>query len=220
MAGKQRSQITMTEAEISSFVEKNRTATMATLSADGMPHLIAMWFAIVDGEIWFETKAKSQKAVNLRRDSRMSVLIEDGQTYDTLRGVSMEGTGGVIVEDPEASSLWESASGSDTRPVHRRSPPGRRRDAPQARRGTVRSRSNSFVGSPQARDACDASFRLYRTAAAALRFVSGKITSNRIRAGVVSPTGPTTRSEHMSDLDSNTPVRTRIPIGGNQTKVP
>lgn len=119
MAGKQRSQITMTEAEISSFVEKSRTATMATLSADGMPHLIAMWFAIVDGEIWFETKAKSQKAVNLRRDTRMSVLIEDGLTYDTLRGVSMEGTG-VIVEDPEALLPWESASGSDTRARTRR----------------------------------------------------------------------------------------------------
>ncbi|EME23280.1 PPOX class F420-dependent oxidoreductase [Rhodococcus qingshengii] len=124
MAGKQRSQITMTEAEISSFVEKSRTATMATLSADGMPHLIAMWFAIVDGEIWFETKTKSQKAVNLRRDARMSVLIEDGQTYDTLRGVSMEGTG-VIVEDPEALfavgiSVWERYTGpytDDLRPA-------------------------------------------------------------------------------------------------------
>ena len=27
-----------------------------------------MWYAVIDGEIWFETKAKSQKAVNLRRD--------------------------------------------------------------------------------------------------------------------------------------------------------
>jgi hypothetical protein len=34
----------------------------------------------------------------------MTVLLEDGFTYDTLRGVSMEGRG-VIVEDPDA--LWE-----------------------------------------------------------------------------------------------------------------
>lgn len=26
-----------------------------------------MWYAVIDGEIWLETKAKSQKAVNLRR---------------------------------------------------------------------------------------------------------------------------------------------------------
>ena len=97
---------------------------MATLSGDGMPHLIAMWFAIVDGEIWFETKAKSQKAVNLRRDRRMSVLIEDGLTYDTLRGVSMEGVG-EIVDDPDALfavgiSVWERSTGpysDDLRPA-------------------------------------------------------------------------------------------------------
>lgn len=118
MAGKQRSQITMTEAEISSFVEKSRTATMATLSADGMPHLIAMWFAIVDGEIWFETKAKSQKAVNLRRDPTITVMIEDGLSYDTLRGVSIDGQA-EIYDDPETSlrvgiSVWERYTGPYT----------------------------------------------------------------------------------------------------------
>ena len=50
-----------------------------------------MWYAVLDGEIWFETKAKSQKAVNLRRDPTITVMIEDGQTYDTLRGVSIDG---------------------------------------------------------------------------------------------------------------------------------
>ena len=44
-----------------------------------------MWYAVVDGVIWFETKAKSQKATNLRRDPKITVLIEDGHTYDTLR---------------------------------------------------------------------------------------------------------------------------------------
>ena len=45
-----------------------------------------MWYGVIDGEIWLETKAKSQKAVNLRRNPRASFLIEDGLTYDTLRG--------------------------------------------------------------------------------------------------------------------------------------
>ena len=58
-----------------------------------------MWYAVVDGEIWLETKAKSQKAVNVKRDPRVSFLIEDGDTYDTLRGVSFEGIA-EIVDDP------------------------------------------------------------------------------------------------------------------------
>ena len=99
----QRSQITMDDDEIAAFVARSRTATMATLGPTGTPHLVAMWYAWIDGAIWFETKSRSQKAVNLRRDNRISCLIEDGLTYDTLRGVALEGTA-EIVEDPDA--LW------------------------------------------------------------------------------------------------------------------
>jgi PPOX class probable F420-dependent enzyme len=103
MGEKQRSQIEMSDGEVQDFLEQSRTATMATIGPDGMPHLVAMWFGLIDGEVWFETKAKSQKVVNLRRDNRMTVMIEDGLTYDTLRGVALEGTADVV-EDPDA--LW------------------------------------------------------------------------------------------------------------------
>ncbi len=81
--------------------------------SDGQPHLTAMWYGVVDGEIWLETKAKSQKAVNLKRDPRVSFMIEDGDTYDTLRGVSFEGVA-EIVDDPDASSASASVCGSVT----------------------------------------------------------------------------------------------------------
>lgn len=115
MGSNQRSQITMSDAEIEAFIARSRTATMATLGPNGMPHLVAMWFAVVDGELWFETKARAQKVVNLRRDPRMTVLIEDGLTYDTLRGVSLEGRA-VISEDPDeiwkvGVSVWERYNG-------------------------------------------------------------------------------------------------------------
>jgi PPOX class probable F420-dependent enzyme len=118
MGVNQRAQIVMSDAEITEFVERQRTATMATIGPTGMPHLVAMWFAVIDGTIWFETKAKSQKAANLRRDDRLSVMIEDGHTYDTLRGVSFEGRG-VIVDDPDALfavgiSVWERYTGPYT----------------------------------------------------------------------------------------------------------
>jgi PPOX class probable F420-dependent enzyme len=99
----QRSQITMTDEEIDVFVEQSRTATMATVGANGAPHLVAMWYAWLDGTIWFETKAKAQKVVNLRRNDRLSVMIEDGKTYDQLRGVALEGRG-IIIEDPD--EIW------------------------------------------------------------------------------------------------------------------
>ncbi len=108
----------MSSDEIADFVVKSRTGTLATIGSDGQPHLTAMWYAVVDGEIWLETKAKSQKAVNLGRDPRVSFLIEDGHTYDTLRGVSFEGVA-EIVDDPDVShrvgvSVWERYTGPYT----------------------------------------------------------------------------------------------------------
>jgi PPOX class probable F420-dependent enzyme len=104
MGTNQRAQITMSDDEVAAFIESSRTATMATVGPTGTPHLVAMWFAVIDGQIWFETKARSQKAQNLRRDGRLTCMIEAGLTYDSLRGVSIEGHG-VIVDDPDA--LWK-----------------------------------------------------------------------------------------------------------------
>jgi PPOX class probable F420-dependent enzyme len=118
MGTNQRAQITMTDEEVAAFVKFSRTATMATVGPTGNPHLVAMWYAVIDGQIWFETKSRSQKAVNLRRDDRITCMIEDGLTYDTLRGVSLEGRG-TIVEDPDALwavgiNVWERYNGPYT----------------------------------------------------------------------------------------------------------
>lgn len=118
MGVNQRSQIAMTPEEIDAFLASQRTAVLATIGPSGHPHTVAMWFAYLDGVIWFETKAKAQKALNLARDPRATVLVEDGLTYDTLRGVSMEGTC-EVVDDPSALwdvgvSVWERYNGPYT----------------------------------------------------------------------------------------------------------
>ncbi|MFP5220000.1 MAG: pyridoxamine 5'-phosphate oxidase family protein [Actinomycetes bacterium] len=118
MGVNQRAQIAMTEGEIATFLEQQRTATFATIGPTGVPHLVAMWYAVIDGRLWFETKAKAQKTQNLLRDPRLSVLVEDGHTYDTLRGVSLEGRG-VVVDDADALwavgvSVWERYTGPYT----------------------------------------------------------------------------------------------------------
>lgn len=124
MGTNQRKQIVMTDNEIAEFVARSRTGTMATVGPDGQPHVVAMWFGVVDGEIWVETKVKSQKVANLRRNPRVSFLIEDGLTYDSLRGVSFEGVA-EIHDDPDTIlavgiSVWERYNGpytDDLRPA-------------------------------------------------------------------------------------------------------
>lgn len=95
-----RDQISMSTDEVEAFLRAERTVVVASHGLSGHPHLVPMWFALLDGRIAFWTYRGSQKVVNLRRDSRLSCLVEAGDSYAELRGVSIEGTAD-IVEDPD-----------------------------------------------------------------------------------------------------------------------
>ena len=99
----QRGLIKMTPAEVDAFLHERRPMTLCSINHDGSIHAVAMWYGFLEGAIAFETKAKSQKAQNLRRDPRMTCMVEDGDYYEELRGVELVGRA-EIVEDPER--MW------------------------------------------------------------------------------------------------------------------
>ena len=86
----------MTFEEIEAFFEAEHTLQVASINADGTPHLVAMWFARYQGEIAFWTYGKSQKVVNLRRDPRLTVMVETGEKYEELKGVTISGRARLI----------------------------------------------------------------------------------------------------------------------------
>jgi PPOX class probable F420-dependent enzyme len=94
----QRRLIKMTTDEIDAFIHERRPMTMCTLNHDGSIHAVAMWYGFLEGAIAIETKTKSQKAQNLRRDPRMTCMMEDGDTYEELRGVELVGRGEIVTE--------------------------------------------------------------------------------------------------------------------------
>ena len=100
----QRGQIVMSHDEIVEFLHQQRSCTLATYGPQGQIHLVGMWYAVIDGDIWFETKKKAQKTVNVRRDPRCSFLVETGHTYDQLRGVAIEGRAEVIEDE---AVVWD-----------------------------------------------------------------------------------------------------------------
>jgi PPOX class probable F420-dependent enzyme len=119
-----RNLITMTDEEIQAFLQEERTLQVATIDHDGYPHLVAMWYALFNREIVFWTYAKSQKAINLRRDPRLTCLAEAGERYEELRGVQIKGQA-TIYDDREAVQhfgelIWERYTGplnEKTRPM-------------------------------------------------------------------------------------------------------
>jgi PPOX class probable F420-dependent enzyme len=89
--------IRMTDDEVEAFLHERQTMNIASFGPDGNIHLVAMWYGFLGPNPAFETFAKSQKVLNLRRDPRITVLVEDGDVYEELRGVEIVGT--AIVHD-------------------------------------------------------------------------------------------------------------------------
>lgn len=100
---KQRSLVVMSPEEVDAFLHERRPMTMCTINHDGSIHAVAMWYGFLDGAVAVETKGKSQKAQNLRRDPRMTCMFEDGDVYEELRGVELVGRA-EIIDDPDR--MW------------------------------------------------------------------------------------------------------------------
>lgn len=104
---KQRDAIRMTDAELAELFDECRSLQVATIGRDGAPHLTTLWYCVHDGKIMFETYGKSQKVMNLRRDPRLAVLCEAGETYDQLRGVSIRGRAELVEEGDRLIELMK-----------------------------------------------------------------------------------------------------------------
>ncbi len=107
--------IRMSDEEIRAFLREQRILQVATINHDGWPHLVAMWYVLINDQIVFWTYAKSQKAVNLRRDARITCLVETGERYEELRGVQIKGRAS-ISNDRETvqrigTTIWERYAG-------------------------------------------------------------------------------------------------------------
>jgi PPOX class probable F420-dependent enzyme len=85
-----RDQIKLNAGELADFLAEQRVVICATNGVRGWPHLMPLWYVVRDGEVWAWTYAKSQKVRNLERDPRATLQIEDGASYDELRGVMIE----------------------------------------------------------------------------------------------------------------------------------
>jgi PPOX class probable F420-dependent enzyme len=102
-----RDQIRMTEAEVEEYLSGRHTMNVASFNHDGTIHLVAMWYAVLDGDPVFWTFGKSQKIKNLQRDPRITLLVETGEEYSELMGVEIVGTATVVTERDQIMEIGE-----------------------------------------------------------------------------------------------------------------
>ncbi|MGW4444989.1 PPOX class F420-dependent oxidoreductase [Streptomyces sp. NPDC004682] len=68
----------MTDEEWRAFVSYGtRTGKLATVRADGSPHIAPIWFLLDGDELVFNTGKETVKGRNLARDSRVALCVDD-----------------------------------------------------------------------------------------------------------------------------------------------
>ncbi|MEA5359581.1 pyridoxamine 5'-phosphate oxidase family protein [Amycolatopsis sp., V23-08] len=95
-----RDQIRMTEDEVRAYFAEQKVINVASVGPNGRPHLAPLWYYPHEDGVATWTYGTSQKAKNLRRLPEATVLIEDGDSYEKLRGISLEADV-QLVEDTE-----------------------------------------------------------------------------------------------------------------------
>lgn len=86
----------MSDDEVAGHLRECRKLQLGTVNPDGTPHLVTMFYGLIDGRIAFWTYGKAQKRRNIDRDPRVSCLVETGDDYFDLRGVLVYGTARLV----------------------------------------------------------------------------------------------------------------------------
>ncbi|MEG3631802.1 pyridoxamine 5'-phosphate oxidase family protein [Streptomyces poriticola] len=97
--------IMMTPGELDAFLTAERTCRVATVSADGAPHVSTLWFAWDGGSMWLYSVVRSKRWADLARDPRVAIVVDTGEEYDELRGVELSGRAVRVGEVPRTGEL-------------------------------------------------------------------------------------------------------------------
>jgi PPOX class probable F420-dependent enzyme len=97
--------VRLDEEEAWAFLDASHTGILGTLRADGSPAVVPMWFVTIGRAVYVRTLAGSAKAGHVRRDPRVSFLVESGRAWAELKAVVLHGTAAVVDDAGECARV-------------------------------------------------------------------------------------------------------------------
>lgn len=75
------------------------TGVLTSLRSDGVPVALPVWFVALDRRIYVAGPAHTKKFSRIRRDPRVSFLVESGTRWAELVGVHLTGRAAVVEDE-------------------------------------------------------------------------------------------------------------------------
>lgn len=79
-------------------VEASHTGILTSLRRDGVPIALPIWFVVLERRIYVSGPATAKRVARVRRDPRVSFVIESGTRWAELRAVHLTGRARVVTE--------------------------------------------------------------------------------------------------------------------------
>jgi len=95
--------IAMSPDEVDAYLRGERTCRVATVGADGSPHVAPLWYVWDGSRLWLNSLVRSQRWTDLARNSRISVVVDGGTEFHELHGVELSGRASVVGEAPRGT---------------------------------------------------------------------------------------------------------------------
>ncbi len=86
------------------FLRDNEVARLATVGPDGLPHIVPVCYVYNPGALWVATDYRTRKYRNLRKNSKVALLVDVGQ-YSS-RGILIQGTAKILEKGPEFRGIY------------------------------------------------------------------------------------------------------------------
>jgi len=95
----------MLQAKEIDFVDRPIMGKIATIQRNGSPHVVPVWFTYEHGKFIIVTPEKSVKVGNIRRNGRVSLLIDDAYEYVLVKGKAVINDKGSVEKETERQAV-------------------------------------------------------------------------------------------------------------------
>lgn len=91
--------MSMSEEESNNFLSKGRILIVASVAADGEPHVAPIWYVYENGKFYVQTGPRSRKARNVKANGKVAFSVDVGERFYDLKAVVGKGTARILTDD-------------------------------------------------------------------------------------------------------------------------
>jgi general stress protein 26 len=87
------------------FLKKQKVLRLATLDKNGNPHVVPVWYLFNSKKLYIGTNSKTEKAKNVKNNSKVSFCVDVGINSPDIFGVMGRGDTKLIMEKNKVSRI-------------------------------------------------------------------------------------------------------------------